>query len=263
LNDPLLIAVGASLGDAPVGLAFAAGTPLGPETRLLSLYVNPWFRKRGIGTELLRVVEREVRAVRSGRFFYRRTVEIDDNNDAALRFAEGRGWSNQKLYGLVAALHMERILEMPFVRDAQPLERSVVKSWREISEAEHAYLEREVEPETSHVPRSMRPLGFDEQIDLDLSTLLVRDGQVLAWNLVEPYGDNAIRWPVTYAERSVQHLGALWVLWRSSAERQLRRRPDQPIMTFLAASPMMIRFTERRLRPYLEWMRRSVEVEQG
>lgn len=93
---------GRSLG----GMAFAAASADGAVVTLYQLYVRPACQGRGIGSELLGEIESS--------FFEARTLrlEVESQNDAAIRFYERRGFMPCRAAALSDASGEAQVLVM-------------------------------------------------------------------------------------------------------------------------------------------------------
>ncbi|KIT17662.1 Mycothiol acetyltransferase [Jannaschia aquimarina] len=106
LADPACFFISES--DAAEG--FALGRVVADECELLTLVVDPEFRRRGIARTLLRCFETEARRRGATRMF----LEVAADNHFALALYEGAQWSavgrRPAYYGDVDAILMERTL---------------------------------------------------------------------------------------------------------------------------------------------------------
>lgn len=245
LKDPYTLLVAAQIGDTPIGLALAYPIAEEYKTRLLSVFVRPEYRCRGIATALVRTVEQEARE------------QGDTWLDAAYlapklaleRVLARCGWDSPYV--------SLEVLEAPFadlhdkiagVRLKPPPKGSVFFPWSEHTAEDRDYLRSREKQFGS----ALHP--YAEIDSLEVGSLGVRwDGQLVGWALLHRIAPNTIRATAVYLFPEARQSNLWKHLIQRAYLRQMAMRPYEQMV--VPCVPAMARFIKRFLGPQLQTVR--------
>src|SRR5688572_22197445 len=163
------IAVGASVNGEPAGLALSHRSP-GGDARVLSIYVRPEFRRKGIGTGLLQFLEKILAAEGCGRAEI--AYKLGTSGTSAFeRLIRSCQWplSGPRLY--LFALD-GAIMSAPWFDRAVLPSPYEIADWATITASERSELRRSQE-EDRWIPDNLFPFRFEENLE-PLNSLLLR-----------------------------------------------------------------------------------------
>lgn len=248
-----VIAVGARLGGAVVGLALAVSRGRDDEWLLLSVAVNRSLRRQGIGTRLLRACESEVRACGCRRLVGNHST-LTNARDAVEALLRRAGWSEPRIeeYRWRSPVGLVEKAERQW---APLLRRARARGFRVAlwSDLDVESLER--------ISALTRVPDFNPRLDPfrlvptntpELTLVILQQDEPVGW-IIGEY-DHAIRtgfYSVGYIVPRLQRWGWLIVGIAEAARRQAALFGMDSIGLFatLPTTPEMIAFMSRRLAP--------------
>lgn len=238
-------------GDRIVGLALAE-VPVRPEDggpELLSIYVQPEHRGRGLATALVEAVEDDIR--RRG-FEAVEAVYMTGKPSipAVERVFEKRRWEQPGLRTITVKFTMQEALATPwFGRGGLP-EGAEVFPWAELTAGELAQL-HESNARSPWIPNSLQPwrhdnIGFDPVSSLGLRF----KGAVVGWVINHRMDDRTVRFTCSFMRKDLSRRARIVPLYSES----LRRLADAgcEFCTFITPTvyPGMVEFIRRHCAPY-------------
>ncbi len=256
------IAVGARLGDAPVGLAFySRAFEDGAKRRLLSVMVSPLLRRHGYASRMLALGE--ALAVARGAQVLTAThssqMPAVTAYEALIRSA---AWSAPAEFEYRLAGKASWALQA--AQDWAPfLARLETRGygstpWGEISQGDRERIAQMVESELPEADRQFEPFTPEKKVGLlpDLSLLLRRRGEIVGWILASQGAmPGSVYYSSGYVVHSVRRAGWLVGGVREVCQRQAERLGGDTLSVF-ETSPKnneMRRFMDRQLKPYSVW----------
>lgn len=245
------VAVGALLDGEPVGLALG-GLPTTPERLpgLVSLYVTPAHRNRGIANALLGHFEQEMAA--------RGCTEIETvfttNKPGAAEFAAvlaRHGWSAPEMRMLLIKLDIHSLRKAHwFQRVPLPPDEEIIR-WRDVTPAERDDL-RAWQEEEGWIAKDLVPFDHEAGACLHTSMALRKGGRISGWMICHLIDAVHQRYTCGYARPELQRVGRYVQLMVAASEPLCT--PDYPasvpIYTVPAWHPRMVRFADRRMVPH-------------
>ncbi|MGH7338202.1 MAG: GNAT family N-acetyltransferase, partial [Myxococcota bacterium] len=249
-------ALAARLGDRTVGLALGE-LPLSVVSRpeLLSLFVEPGFRNRGIGRRLVEAAEREVAVAGGGeltavytagrpsipaveRILWKRAWEAPEPRTVSVRFAPADF--------LATELFSER-------RMAALGARLELFAWRDLGAAEKAAIRASDERHRWITPMlafwRFERAGFDE-----LSSIGARyKGEVVGWVINHALGPDAVRFTCSFLRKDISRRGRIVPLYRESLARLVEAGCQRCSLVTPVEYPNMVRFNSRWIAPFAEF----------
>jgi len=250
-NGPCL-AIGASRGGVPVGLAFGKLPGSVPEAH--SLFVSKDERNQGLGTALLRRLEAEMRRLgaRRVRCGY---LEKPEQTPALVRVLEKCGWPAPIPHKLHASFTVKRMLEAPFMREYELPPGYTIVPWRELTTAQRRVLEEECE-NADWIPRRLRPFQYEVSLEERNSLALLHGERVVGWNIIQQLQPRILTYSCSYMHPSLAPRGFIFNLYVRSVRLQARDIADIPSACLVAPMDMkpMVAFVRRRFGPFLNGM---------
>ena len=252
ITEPL-VTMAASSGERFVGLGLAEVFPRGDRARILSLYVQPEHRRRGVGTALLAHLERALTQENCARvtLFYRSHWS---SVPAIERLLEKRGWTPPRAHLLIGKTTTERIAEAPWLYESRLSHGLSVVPWTELSaEAAAAIRRRQEEEEGGWYPRMLNPFQVEDRIEGLNSLALRRDGEVVGWMITHRTAPDTIQYTSLFLDPELQGQGCGLPLLAEAVRRQVEAAEEIPNGIFQVAvgNRAMTAFLNRHLRTYL------------
>lgn len=248
-----MVYIGANTEDGdPVGLAFGMAGP-NRDYELISVYVGPFHRDRGIGTALVNSLHEAFgkRGHETGAQMF--TLDADDQSYG--RFLMGCGFAKPIVRQLVCKTTLDLAEQTPWLIRANVPDGYEVGLWAEIGDDARVDLKARKENDPTLFPDTLNPFDFEEDYDTATSVVLLQDGRIVGWIITHVLDDETLRWTCSWVLTSIQGVGRIIPLWWEAVQRQ-RRETDLPrfIWTVPMEEPRMVKFAARRMRPWLESM---------
>lgn len=247
LREPL-IAVVARHQNTIAGMALAELRPDG-SAELLSLYVQPPHRGRGVGSALLANLERALagQGVAALDLVYR-----DEWSDAAQleRILARAGWMPPVARMLLCKATTTSIAAAPWLAENRMPAGFSVFPWVELSAAEkQAILARQAhEP---WFPQVLTPFQEEQRLEPLNSLGLRHEDEVVGWMVTHRLAPDTIQYTSLFVRPPFQGLGRAVPLLAAAIRRQCETDILNGIFQVEVANQPMVRFVERRMRPYL------------
>jgi len=259
---PERVALGAWLGERPVGLAFFSRC-YGDDARrqLFSVMVSRFLRRRGIGRRLLALGEQTAAAqgTRTLLAYYSSRLAARDAFEALLNRA---GWSaprefEYRLAGKAQWAYRAAQDWAPFLARLQ--QRGYAATlWGEITAADREQIAALVATVLTPEERQFDPLPAAGKLELlpDLSLILRREQEIVGWILGSRGAlPDSVYYSHGYVLPSVRRAGWLVGGVRDVCQRQAEQLGGETVSVFETAhdNQAMRRFMERQLKPYSLW----------
>ncbi len=234
----------------PVGLALAGLSPDGSRSELLSLFVARERRNQGAATALLERTEAALaaRGCISVEARYRTSWPEHGAFEKVLR---KRGWDAPRTAQHLFKMESDRIGQAPWLAAADvplPPEYEVFP-WLDLTAAERrAILEEQAR--TPWFPPVLSPFQMEDRVEPMNSMGLRRHGAVVGWIITHRMRPELIQCTSLFVREGVPR-GRIITLLAEAIRRQCRARV--PLMGFIveASNAEMLRFAERRMKPYI------------
>lgn len=242
-------AVAAFDGDTAAGLALGV-SGLKQDFELLSVFVPALYRRKGIGSSLLRTLEASFakEGVRDAFYFF--TLDPDQQGNAS--FMMQAGWSRPHVNRLICHCNMDKAFKTPWLIGSTLPERYEIRSWVEVAAGSRTRIEAGL---GDWVPEDLNPYNFHADCHPATSVALVDNldgGRVCGWVITHLIDPDTLRWTCSFVDAKVQGSARIVPLWLECARRQRALNgPEAFIFTVPVDKPRMTRFTVRRIRPSL------------
>jgi len=247
----------ARLGDRPVGLALAE-LPLSRASspELLSLFVAPELRNRGVGRRLVEAAEREAEGAGAReltavyttgrpsiaaveRILWKRAWEAPEPRTVSARFAPEDFlatdlFSERRMTALGAKLEL-------FL-------------WRELGAAEKAAI-REGDRRSPWITPMLAFWRFERAGFHEPSSIGVRyRGEVVGWVINHALGEDAVRFTCSFLRKDISRRGRIVPLYRESLRRLVQAGIPRCTFVTPVEYPNMVRFIYRWIAPIAEFV---------
>jgi len=256
-----IVAIGANEQGKPVGLALAELLKGGETAELLSVYTHAAYRRRGIATAMLGLLEEWLaqRGCRGLRAIFERGRPMTNAIQGLLRKCQFPSVRKRALIGRCSKAGIEK---------APWLDKYLLPSafdlflWKDLSEEEKGALKERQKIE-SWFPEQLNPFQ-DEAFVEPLNSLGLRyKGEIVGWMITHRTARDTIRYTAVFIREDLQGFGLAIPLLIESIKRQVGSDKD-PVekATFIVFTEMqgMVQFVRRYMAPYIDELNDSVET---
>lgn len=253
-------------GTTPVGLALVLHGKEHRQAELLSLAVDKPFRRRGIGTAILRYVEHHLRAANISEI----SARFSDGLPGASAFSTlvaSAGWNGPvperiRILGQVGnALEVFRDRDKLLTRASR--DGLVLVSWRDFPHDARTHILQEIAE--GRAPGWSSAGLFSDTLDPDFSMVLTKGGNTVVGWVICQFHAGVRRWsfPVGWIDSEYQKRGWLLVAYADGARRLGERFGPHAIAVFESTMglPMMWRVLEDRFAPHAQVADRILRVD--
>jgi len=247
------LAVGALADGEPVGLALAE-LPLeeSGQAELLSLFVSKGWRRRGVGTSLVRAMEEEIAArgqtsVRAVYMTGKASIELVE------RILSRRGWQPPVTRMVSVRFTVDDIDRWPYL-DRYPVRQGCeVFPWVELTDDERAELERG-QAESGWIARDLQPWDHEERLEPITSVGMRCHGEVVGWVINHPISPTTLRFTCSYIRKDLGRRGRIVPLYCESFRRLKQTRYTSCTFTSPLYHPTMAAFAIKRCGPWASFV---------
>lgn len=243
------VAIATSNSDRAIGLALAEILPDGKTAEVLSIFVEPTYRRQGIGTAILTRLEQELfsRGCTSAKLVY---TSGQSTTPALERILQKRNWTPPQPRMLVCKSTIHLIANAPWMqKGALPSSYSIFP-WVEITPQERITLQQQQEAEP-WIPKDLIPFKHEKNLELLNSLGLRYQGQVVGWVITHRIAPDTIRYTCSFVRQDLQKMGRIIPLYVNAIQIQVKANILQGIWTVPLGHISMIHFVKKRMAPYL------------
>lgn len=246
---PKLILVGVQLQSQPVGFISAISSPDRTRANILSLFVEPAHRQRGLGKQLLTRMEQVLRDHGC------QQVDLTYSSDTTtpdLEYILGQhNWLPARPYSLICSTHAKNFEKAPWMY-RHPLPASFTTfPWLELTAEQRQEIQAQRQ-ESLKYPPELDPFKEEDKIDPVTSLGLCYQGQVLGWMITHRIAPDTLRYSALFVKQDLPKIRCAVPLIATAIKRQIENA-EVTKLTFvvMAYNTPMIRFLQRHLAPYL------------
>ncbi len=250
-----LLGIAAKLADQIVGLAIVEVDTQSAKAGILSLFVLPEHRDRGIGTCLVQQLETKLLTMGCTQVLL--SYQATEITQAALEpILQRQGWKPPKVSLILVKAEAERIPEIPWFKKYQLPKDFVIFPWQELTEKEKQQLQQGQE-EKPWYQQGLSPF-LDEAIVEPINSLGLRyQGEVVGWIVTHRVAPDTIRYTSMFVDKRWQRLGRGIVLMAESLQRQYNSSIPYYAYAVSSRNPPMLEFVDRHCKPYMSWIAES------
>lgn len=260
--NPRVLALGA-YAPGPCGLILGEVRWDGVTADVLSVFTKRSERRRGVAKALWAALE-EALAARGVRRLEAHWEEGRPSVEAVEALLRGRGFSAPRPRAWIGRTSLpddspvySRLPDW-CARPRLP-ERSEVFPWVELRAEEREALLAEQglaeQGQPGGFPEALDPFREEELLEPLNSVGLRLRGELVGWSITHRIAPELIRYTALYVRERLQHRAYGAGLWATSFLRHIALpKSERPGLTFAVypETPAMIKFTERRIAPFLE-----------
>ncbi|MBO9540561.1 GNAT family N-acetyltransferase [bacterium] len=253
-----LVAIGVSDGTRAVGLVLADHPRDSRLGVVLSLYVTPQYRRRGLGKTLFGLLGDELR--RRGCFEAKASfMDGTPSTPGVERILSHHDWSQPLERVWVCTGTRESIVSLPWLQDLPLPEAFEMFPWNALRDDERQAL-LEQEAVAPGYPAILSPFREEHLLEPLNSLGLRYRGQVVGWLITHRIAPDTIRYTSLFVREELQALGRAIPLVARAIRLQLEDGgANKGTFAVLVQNRAMANFIHRRLAPHLASIRKSWE----
>ncbi|PKK89787.1 MAG: hypothetical protein CVV64_12760 [Candidatus Wallbacteria bacterium HGW-Wallbacteria-1] len=245
------LALAAAWDNVPVGLAITRITS-DDSAELLSIFIDPKSRGRGIGSALISENER----ILLGAGVRKIEVNISGghrNFEMLKNFVSGRGFGDMKSSMVMGKFQRDRIHEMKWVDRYTLPPGFEATAWAGQSEAERDQIIAESTPQGQEPVGSAAAWPYSEpELHEPLTSLLLRkEGKIMGWIVCHRIQPELIRYTHLYVKEEFQQFGLLIPLFAQALQLHRESGPERGIFAIRQTNDGFMNFFRKRLAPHL------------
>ncbi|MGK7894582.1 MAG: GNAT family N-acetyltransferase [Xenococcus sp. (in: cyanobacteria)] len=249
-----LIGVSAFVAGEMVGLVIAEILLIPentPEAEVLSLFVLPEYRRQGIGTNLIKHLEKALAAQKSPQVTVK--YQATELTASALEpLLKQRNWQPPQATFLLAKMSMKKVAQAPWLYKSILPDSFTIFPWSELTDVNKQQIQQ-----TLDYPASLSPFGSDPRLE-PLNSLGLRYGdQVVGWMVTHRVAPDTIRYSTLFVAQRFQKLGRGVALMAEAFKRQIASPIPNCTFSVARENQQMAQFLRRRLAPYTTFIRES------
>lgn len=250
------IPVGLALAQAPLTATADGGAELPKTARLLSIYIVPAGRQRGVASRLMLALEEELRQRACVRLTTGYTTRMAAWQPFERLLAACR-WPPPEANMLMSMGYIREVAKAPWLNalGGMPAEFELFE-WSQLNAAERAQLQNDVA--AGAIPRGLSPFADEEDSESTISVGVRHLGEVVAWMIVirSPWLPNALCYRSQFVRpqlRAAQALGPLTLAEAIRRHAASTIEVERPVAVFgisIENAPKQVNFYHKRLAPF-------------
>ena len=245
----LTIASAASDSNQPIGLALAEIEPDGKSAEVLSIFVEPDYRRQGIGLALLIRLEQELfsRGCISAELVY---TTGQPTTPALERLLQKCNWASPQARMLLCKASLPLMMKAPWLEKATLPSSYTIFPWAEITQDERIAIQQQQEV-SPWIPKDLNPFKHEENFEPLNSLGLRYQGQVVGWIITHRLATDTIRYSCGFVNPDLQKRGVYISLIANAIQIQYKEKIIKGIWTVPLVHTPMVHFVKKRMAPYL------------
>ncbi len=253
----MTIAIGAMDGAQAVGLVLAERLPESRSANVLSIFVAPSHRSRGIGTALLTRLEQELQhqGCAELQIVY---VTGKPTTPALERLLHHCQWTPPQLRMLVCKSTFDRIVAAPWMHRYYLPSVFEIVPWADISPDERRDIQQR-QDENPWIPSDLVPFQLEENFEPINSLALRYQQQIVGWVITHRLDTSTIRYTCSFVREDLQRMGRIVPMYVAAIQRQQQAGIMNGIWTVPQRHTAMFNFVQQRMAPYMA----SIEETRG
>jgi len=240
-----MTAVIASLQGRTVGLGMAEIKPDDDFAELISLFVLPDHRHRGLGARLMAGIEQAL--IRQDCAEVIMNYQSDWPSLAAIeRLIKKREWSPPEDTWILCRQTTERIADRAWLKEYKVSEDYDLFPWNELTEKDRQYIQSRQEKE-QWFPEIVSPFQEEARIEPINSIGLKFEGKVVGWMITHRTAPDTIQYTALFMDRDHRREGQASGLQAESINRQVASDVPNMIWTVHPSNTAMLKMISRSM----------------
>ncbi len=250
--------------DETLGFALAWGADNKIEFELVTIYVNPFFRRMGIGRKLLSHIENYF--LTTG---FKRGINyfsFPDDEQAYPIFLSASGWQIVRINQIICKSTLVLAADTPWLNRASLPKDYEIRLWHELNQAQRTHIKQRNQQEKQKnngkgwYAEDQDPFKREHNCHNATSLALLKGAEVKGWVITHTPDElpDTLRWTISFVCPMLQTAGRILPLWKAVCLGQKRYTDRQDfIWSVPIEHPRMLKFAKRHMRPWLKEMRYS------
>ncbi len=246
-----------------IGFALAWGADNKVDFELITVYVNLFFRRRGIGRKLLSYIGNYFLDAGFKRGVYYFSFPDDDQGIPA--FLSTSGWQIARINQIICRSTLALADDTPWLNRARLSVNYSIMPWHELNGAQRAHIKQHNQQEKRKTGKGwyaedQNPFRQEDSSHKETSLALLKGSEVKGWVITHTPEElpGILRWTVSFVCPTLQTVGRILPLWKAVYACQKRYSDCQDFIWGVPVEhPRMLKFAKRHMRPWLKEMRYS------
>lgn len=247
-----VIPIAAIVDSNVVGLALTAMPVNEGDTRdpsLLSVFVDPQYRNRGVGTHLVAACGATV-AQKGGKKVATKYVDSKPGIKHFERIIAKCGWDDPISRMLVIKCS-QKVLEekAPWLRRRKLSPKFEVIDWVDVTEEQREEIKRS-HAEEKWIAEDLVPFDHEKNLDKRTSVALALHGKIVGWVINHMVSEDTVRFTCSFVRKDLQRLGRVFILYQAASDRMDKHGIPFCMWTVPTHHPGMYQFAQKAMVPF-------------
>lgn len=211
----------------------------GDSSELFSFFVVPAERNKGIGTQLLALLEDSLKEQQK-KFIYTRYRNDWSCLEQIEKLLLSNAWEIPQLFRIIASGEISAFPKVKWpVLDLNS--KTYVFPWNEITSEDEKTIDQWIAG--NKIPKAFDPRQHGEKIESGISTGMRMEEKLVGWNLVYRLKEDTLEYNNLFVEESYRKSGLAFHLLKSSCEKQFHSTIPYATWVVNADNPVIMKFT--------------------
>lgn len=249
-----ILALGINLDSQPIGLGLT--TIKDHKAEILSLFIHPEHREKGLGKKLLSSLEIELQ--KRGCLQCEVVYVSNATTPTFEQILQQLNWNPPKLRMLVCQGFIENFKDLSWLRLYERLPSGyTIFPWIELTQPDRKFIQ-EQQSDFLGYPEILSPFYEEESIEPINSLGLRYENKVVGWMITHRVAFDTVRYTRLFVKKELQSLGRGLAILSKSIKLHLEKiEAPKVVFTVEAHNIQMLLIVQKRLSPYLSSIRES------
>lgn len=235
----------------PVGLSIGEINQQEESAEILSLFVEPTHRNRGVSTQLVKFIEDEVKA-KGCQHLAMTYLSGKPTTYSLERVLQKCHWAEPQVHEIIGKGHIDNVIKMPWVnKEGYFVNSYEIFPWSSLSNEEKMSIQKQKDK----IPQDLYPLQYMANMERVNSIGLRYRGDVVGWLISHRIAPDTIRFTCSYIRHDLQKIGRNLGLMAEAIKRQHQAKIPYIIWTTPMHHQGMVEFTKKRISPFLIYLK--------
>lgn len=235
----------------PVGLSIGEINQEEESAEILSLFVEPTHRNRGVSTQLVKFIEDEMKA-KGCQHLAMTYLSGKPTTYSLERVLQKCHWAEPQVHEIICKGHIDNGIKMPWVnKEGYFVNSYEIFPWSSLSNEEKMSIQKQKDK----IPQDLYPLQYMANMERVNSIGLRYRGDVVGWLISHRIAPDTIRFTCSYIRHDLQKIGRNLGLMAEAIKRQHQAKIPYIIWTTPMHHQGMVEFTKKRISPFLIYLK--------